>query len=140
VKIGMKGTIEWLLEGEPFIEYRTRIDLLGQSENEPEVIRARKEMIVQPKLQLILQELKDWPGIVLSSHKSASQPFHKLSFIADVGLTKQDLEVKEIVEKVFEHKSDEGPFQLPTNIPKHLGPNRSDPNVFHNLGKSSVLL
>ncbi len=117
----MKGTIEWLLEGEPFIEYRTRVDLLGQSENEPEVIRARKEMIVQPKLQLILQELKDWPGIVLSSHKSASQPFHKLSFIADVGLTKQDLEIKEIVEKVFEHKSDEGPFQLPTNIPKHFG-------------------
>jgi hypothetical protein len=117
----MKRTIEWLLEGEPFIEYRTRVDLLGQSENEPEVIRARKEMIVQPKLRLILQELKDWPGIVLNSHKSASQPFHKLSFIADVGLTKQDLEIKEIVQKVFEHKSDEGPFQLPTNIPKHFG-------------------
>jgi hypothetical protein len=117
----MKGTIEWLLEGEPFIEYRTRVDLLGQSEKEPEMIRARKEMIVQPKLQLILQELQNWPGIVLSSHKSASQPFHKLSFIADVGLTNQDLEIKEIVQKVFEHKSDEGPFQLPTNIPKHFG-------------------
>ena len=78
-------------------------------------------MIVQPKLQLILRELKDWPGIVLSSHKSASQPFHKLSFIADVGLTKQDLEMREIVEKVMEHKSGEGPFQLPTNIPKHFG-------------------
>jgi hypothetical protein len=34
---------------------------------------------------------------------------------------KQDLEVKEIVQKVFEHKSDEGTFQLPTNIPKHFG-------------------
>jgi len=117
----MKGTIEWLLEGEPFIEYRTRVDLLGQSENEPEMIRARKEIIVQPKLQLILQELKNWPGIVLSSHKSASQPFHKLSFVADVGLTNHDLEIKEIVQRVFEHKSDEGPFQLPTNIPKHFG-------------------
>jgi hypothetical protein len=117
----LKGTIEWLLEGEPFIEYRTRVDLLRQSENEPEVIQARKGMISQPGIQSILQELKNWPGTVLSSHKSASQPFHKLTFIADLDLTKQDLEVKEIVQKVFEHKSDEGPFQLPTNIPKHFG-------------------
>jgi hypothetical protein len=78
-------------------------------------------MISQQGIQVILQELKNWPGIVLSSHKSAGQPFHKLSFIADLGLTKNDPDIKEIVQKVFEHKSDEGPFQLPTNIPKHFG-------------------
>ena len=117
----MKETIEWLLEEEPFVEYRTRVDLLGQSENEPEVIRARKKMISQPKIQLIVQELRNWPGMVLSSHRSASQPFHKLSFIADLGLIKQDHDIKEIVQKIFEHTSDEGPFQLPTNIPKHFG-------------------
>ena len=117
----MKEIIEWLLKGEPFVEYRTRVDLLGQSENEPEVAQARKEMISHQGIQVILQELKNWPGIVLSSHKSAGQPFHKLSFIADLGLTKHDPDIKEIVQKVFEHKSDEGPFQLPTNIPKHFG-------------------
>jgi len=117
----VKEIIEWLLKGEAFVEYRTRVDLLGQSENEPEVAQARKEMIFQPKIQAILQELKNWPEIILSSHKSASQPFHKLSFIADLGLTKNDPDIKEIVQKVFEHKSDEGPFQLPTNIPKHFG-------------------
>ena len=47
----MDAIIEWLLEGEPWVEYRTRMDLLGQSENEPEVIRARKEMIEHPKIQ-----------------------------------------------------------------------------------------
>jgi len=117
----VKETIDWLLKGEPFVDYRTRVDLLGQSENEAEVVRARKEMISQPKTQLILQELKNWPGIVLSSHKSASQPFHRLSFIADLGLTKHDPDIKEIAQKVFEHKSNEGPFQLPTNVPKHFG-------------------
>ena len=30
----MKDVIEWLLEGEPFVEYRTRVDLLDQSEDE----------------------------------------------------------------------------------------------------------
>jgi len=117
----MKEIIEWLLKGEPFVEYRTRIDLLGQLENESEVMHAKKEMINHPKIQLILQELKNWPGTVLSSHKSASQPFHKLSFIADIGLRKDDPYINQIAEKIFEHKSDEGPFQLPVNVPKHFG-------------------
>ena len=117
----MKKTIEWLLKGDPFVEYRTRVDLLWQSENDPEVARARKEMLSHPGIQLILQELKNWPGTVLSSHKSASQLFHKLSFIADLGLTRNDPDINVIAQKVMEHKSDEGPFQLPTNIPKHFG-------------------
>ena len=33
----MQAPIDWLLEGEPWIEYRTRLDLLGQSEGEPQV-------------------------------------------------------------------------------------------------------
>ncbi len=117
----MREIVEWLLKGEPFVEYRTRIDLLGQSENEPDVVYARRAMIAQPGIQSILRELKNWPGIVLNSHKSASQPFHKLSFIADLGLKKQDPDIDEIVQKIFEHKSEEGPFQLPTNVPKHFG-------------------
>jgi hypothetical protein len=35
--------------------------------------------------------------------------------------TKHDPEINEIAQKIFEHKSDEGPFNLPTNIPKHFG-------------------
>lgn len=117
----MNGTVKWLLKGEPFVKYRTKVDLVGQSDNEPEVIQARKEMIREPKIQSIVEELREWPGTVLSSHKSASQPFHKLSFIADLGLTRNDPGINDIVQKIFEHKSEEGPFQLPTNIPKHFG-------------------
>lgn len=122
----MNEIIEWFLEGEPWVEYRTRVDLLEQSENEPEVIHARKEMINHPKIQLLLEELENWPGAVLNSHKSASQPFHKLSFVADLGLRKTDPHIGEIVRKVYEHKSDEGPFRLPVNIPKHFGGSGSD--------------
>lgn len=117
----MKEIAKWLLEGDPWVEYRTRVDLLGQLENEPEVVRARKEMIKHPKIQLLLEELTNWPGAVLSSHKSASQLFHKLSFIADLGLRKNDPHINEIVKKICEHKSDEGAFQLPTIIPTHFG-------------------
>jgi len=122
----MKDAVQWLLKGEPFVEYRTRVDLLCQLENEPEVIYAKQRMVEDQKIQLLLQELKDWPGKVLNSHKSASQPFHKLSFVADLGLTKNDLSVDMVVQKIFEHQSDEGPFQLPTNVPTHFGGSGTD--------------
>jgi hypothetical protein len=117
----LKEIVEWLLEGEPWVEYRTRLDLLEQSKNEIEVVRSRKQMIEHPKIQSLLEELRNWPGIVLNSHKSAKQPFHKLSFIADLGLKRDDQFINEIIDRIFEHKSDEGPFQLPTKISKSYG-------------------
>lgn len=119
-------TVEWLLEGEPWIEYRTRVDLLGQSESDPEVRAARKAMLADPKIKSLLSDLAEWPGTVLNSHKSASQSFHKLSFIADLGLNVNDPPVKKIVQKVMKHQSKQGPFQLPTNVPVHFGGSGKD--------------
>ena len=122
----MKNVVDWLLQGESFVEYRTRVDLLGQLESEPEVVVAKKRLVKDPKIQLLLSELKNWPGQVLNSHKSASQSFHKLSFVADIGLTKDDPNVDAIVQKIFEHQSEEGPFQMTTNVPKHFGGSGTD--------------
>jgi hypothetical protein len=55
----VRDLIDWLLEGEPFVEYRTRVDLLGQLDNAPDVIDAKKRMIEDQKIQVLLQELKD---------------------------------------------------------------------------------
>ena len=118
--------IEWLLQGEPWIEYRTRLDLLGQTEKDPQVVTARKAMLADAKIQSLLTELTDWPGIVLNSHKSASQSFHKLAFIADLGLRVSDPPIKKIVNKVMERQSKQGPFQLTMNIPSHFGGSGKD--------------
>jgi len=117
----MNVPIDWLLEGEPWIEYRTRRDLLEQSETDPRVKSARKSMLANAQIQNLVRELSGWPGTVISSHKSASQPFHKLTFIADLGLTANDPGVDTIVARILEHQSTEGPFQLPMNIPAHYG-------------------
>ncbi len=117
----MQEIIRWLLEAEPYVQYRTRIDLLEEAENAPDVLDARQKMLNHPQVQALLKDLMDWPGIVLNSHKSASQSFHKLAFIADLGLTRQDPLVPEIAHKVMEQQSEEGPFTLPTNVPKHFG-------------------
>jgi hypothetical protein len=118
--------IEWLLQGESWIEYRTRRDLLNQPENDPQVTTARKGMLADAKIQSLLNELMDWPGTVLNSHKSASQSFHKLAFIADLGLRVSDPLVKKIADKVMAHQSKQGPFGLTMKIPSHFGGSGKD--------------
>jgi len=117
----MNAPIDWLLEGEPWIQYRTRLDLLGQSEEAPQVKSARNSMLANAQVQNLVAELSGWPGTVISSHKSASQPFHKLTFIADLGIKAADPGVDTIVAHVLKHQSAEGPFQLPMNIPVRYG-------------------
>jgi hypothetical protein len=102
------------------------VDLLEQSETQPQVSAARRAMLAEPKIKALLAELGDWPGTVLNSHKSASQPFHKLEFIADLGLNIHDAPVRKIVHKVMKHQSKQGPFQLPTNVPVHFGGSGKD--------------
>ena len=57
--------LKWLLNSDPWIEYGTRSELLGQSESAPEVADARKRMVQSPALIEIIKELKNWPGQVL---------------------------------------------------------------------------
>ena len=121
-----ENVIEWLLQGDPWVEYRTRVDLLGQSKTDLQVTAARKAMLADPKIKSLITELIDWPGNVLNSHKSAGQSFHKLSFLAELGLDISDPPVKKIVHKVMEHQSKQGPFQLPMNIPTHFGGSGKD--------------
>ena len=83
-------------------------------------------MLADPKIQILLTELTSWPGVVLNSHRSASQPFHKLAFIADLGLRANEPQIKQIMRRVMEHRSEQGPFQLPTNVPVHFGGSGKD--------------
>jgi len=123
----MKESVQnWLLNIDPWTEYRTRIDLLDQDFNTAEVIESYSRMVNHQKIDAILTDLTDWPGKVLSSHRSASQCFHRLSFIADLGFKNTDSRIKGIINKIFEHRSDEGPFSLPMNIPVHFGGQGAD--------------
>jgi hypothetical protein len=117
----MRIPIDWLLEGEPWIEYRARRDLLGQSEKDPQVKSARESMLAKTQLKDLVVELSGWPGTVLSNHKSAGHPIHKLTFLADLGLVANDSGVEMIVAHILEHQSAEGPFQVSMNIPAHFG-------------------
>ena len=93
---------------------------------EPEVLDARRRMLKSPALTEIIKELKNWPGLVLNSHKSAKQPFHKISFIAELGFNTGDPGINEITSKMLEHISDDGIISLPMNISKAYGGTGTD--------------
>lgn len=122
----MDVPVDWLLEGEPFVEYRTRLDLLAQSEDDEAVRAARRGMLADLRVASLIDELSAWPATVLSSHKSSSQPFHKLTFLADLGVRAEDPGMTAVVAAILRRQSDEGPFQLPMNIPQHYGGSGTD--------------
>lgn len=116
-----KLIIDYLLQSDPWVEYRTRLDLLNQSPDDKQVVIACDKMLNHEKIKSLLNELQNWPGEITNSHRNVSLLYHKLTFLADLGLTNDDRQVKEITKKIFEHISEEGLFQVKMNIPKHFG-------------------
>jgi hypothetical protein len=106
------SVISWFLSAEPWLEYRTRIDLLDQPEPEPDVQIARNKMLGHPQIKVLIEEVKNWPGDVLKRHNDAKHPIHKLSFLAELGLKKSDHGMKETCARIFENQTSEGVFDL----------------------------
>ena len=122
----MKPPLEWLLSGPSWVAYRTRLDLLHQDPSDESVLQARQGMLSDPQVQSVIAGLADWPGTVLSSHKSAGQAYHRLNFLTDLGLTAADPGLGAIVERILASQSEQGPFALPMNIGAAYGGDGQD--------------
>jgi len=117
----MKVLPGWLLTNKPWVQYRTRLDLLDETERSQDVKAARQAMLDHPQVTALIGELRDWPGPPLTRHNDASHLLHKLAFIADLGLRATDPGVEQIVDRVLNHQAVEGVFQVKVNIPAHFG-------------------
>lgn len=117
----MSDLINWLLEGPSWVQYRTRLDLLRQSEKEPEVQAVKQDLLEDSQIREIIKELQNWPGPALKGHKDPSHSIHKLVFISDIGINSKDPGISSIIDKILRNKSEEGLFQITINIPKHFG-------------------
>lgn len=118
--------MQWLLEGPPWVEYRTRLDLLGQSQDDAAMAASHQALLAHPLVQGVIAELADWPYQRLNSHKSAQHPLHKLVFLADLGLRASDPGMAVIVERILAHQSAQGPFQVLMNIGPAYGGSGKD--------------
>lgn len=121
-----KGLTTWLLDSEPWIEYRTRIDLLDQKLDESQVKQAYKAVLSYPSISNLIDELSEWPGPILKSHKKAGHFLHKLGFLADIGLKADSPGVEKIIKRIAEHRSPEKPFEVMVNINPRYGGSGAD--------------
>jgi hypothetical protein len=131
--------IDWLLKSSPWVEYQTRIDLLEQPGDAIEVIRARQAMLEYPRVKSIISELAEWPGYPLKRHNDAGHMIHKLVFLADIGVRADDPGVGKIIERIVDHSSPEGAFEIIMSISPHYGGSGKDEWVWMLCDTPSVL-
>lgn len=122
----MVDVISWLLSGEPWVVYPTRVDLLREDPHSPAAREDYAALIAHEKVQSLLADLSGWPGEPLKSHKKAWHLLHKLVFLADLGLRRGTPAVDALAEKVLAHVSSEGPFQIVVDLPKAFGGSGED--------------
>ncbi len=70
-------------------------------------MQAPQAMVSDGQVQQLIASMIDWPGVVLNSHRSASQPYHRLNFLADIGLKATDPGIGKIIEKMMRHVSEQ---------------------------------
>jgi hypothetical protein len=116
-----EATLRRLFSAEPWTAYSAHVRLGGPG-GEARAEELRKASVASPLVRGLVEELGDWPGKPLASHKSAEQLFHKLSLAAELGLRRGDPGANAVAAKAMKHRSAEGPFGLQMNInPAHGG-------------------
>ena len=101
-----QDTIDWLLEGEPWVKYRTLVDLLDKNENDKEVIRAKKEISEHSLIKKIFKKQNkngywEMPKDIFTWWPKKDTTFWLLPILADFGFTKEDKKVARACEYVF---------------------------------------
>jgi len=89
--------------------------------NNRDIDELRVQMENDPEIVSLIDELKDWPGPQISSHRSAKQFFHKLVFLADIGITKKTEGIKELIEKILSSLDDDHVPRIDMKINKAYG-------------------
>jgi hypothetical protein len=116
---------EWVESRDPLlkemvregIETGPRGESRGGADGVPD--KDKKAALRDARVQALIKELENWPGQVSNSHRSPNQPFHKLYFVAELGVGADD--VPDVVDRVVSHVSEEGPFTLPVNASRGRG-------------------
>jgi len=117
----MEESIKWMLNGPAWIRYNVFISLLDRKREDPQVISAYNDMLNDPNIISLLADVKDWEHTLLKRHNDASHTIHKLSFLADIGISPQEPGPQSAIKNILKHRSEEGPFQVLSNYPTNFG-------------------
>lgn len=114
-------SLDRLTAGPPWVRYRAFLDLVGAPRDSAEALAARKAMLESPQVRVLLADVGTWPGTVINNHRSASQTFHTLQFLGELGADRDSPEVSAACGRVLERMDPDGVPRLPMTYPEHFG-------------------
>lgn len=87
------------LEGESYVQYAVRKNILKQNKNELSELKA--SVLSDIRIQRYLSGIADFNATLVTNHKNPDIPIHKLLFLLDVGLDndvpKIDMAIQQIL-------------------------------------------
>jgi hypothetical protein len=116
MKLLYQDSIDWLLEGEPWVRYRTLVDLLDKSKNDKEVIKAKKEISEHALIKKIFkkQNKDGYWGVsqdIFTWWPKKDTTFWLFPILADFGFTKEDKRIARACKYVFSLQLKSGGFE-----------------------------
>jgi len=126
MNISTELTISWLLEGESWVRFNVLSQLLNYPQAHPSIQEAYQNMILDNGVRGLLHDIQGWEDSILTRHNDASHPIHKLSFLADIGVSAQEPAIENCFHEIMAHTSQEGPFQILSNYPTNFGGSGKD--------------
>jgi hypothetical protein len=114
-KLLSRNTLNWLLEGDSWVRYRTLVDLLDKKKTDREVIEAKKEIPEHPLIKKIFnkQNKDGYWGVskdILTWWPKKDTTFWLLPILADFGFTRHDKRIAKACEYVFGLQLESGGF------------------------------
>jgi len=114
--------INWLLTStEPWTRYRTLRDLLERPEDDPQVSRARSDILADPRVIGLLSTSKGVENTPFKRHNDAGHPLFQLGVLADFGLSVADPSMAPLLHGLLSRQSGQGAFQSLELIPVAYG-------------------
>lgn len=106
---------------EPWVKYNTLLHLQNRKFDDPEVIKAKKELLSHPLISTLIEDSQKWPSYPLTHHNDAKHPIHKIALLADLGFKSGDPHIDGIIKAILSHQSAEGALLTELLIPKVFG-------------------
>ncbi len=95
--------LDWLLQSNPWTQYKTCTDLLGLKESEPSVIEAKTALVNDKNIIALAKETKEWLPVAATRNNDAKITYFKLKALSGFGLKHTDLGLQETVDKASKH-------------------------------------
>ena len=81
----------------------------------------RSEALADPRVAALMERACLWPWECIASHKSAQQPFHALSLLAELGFSLSDGALRGLADKLIDSMGADGLPRIPTRTSEAHG-------------------